>query len=207
MFKKIIKSAAAAQFASLLITAYIRLVYHTTRWTFIDREHFDAAAAEGKGVILAFWHNRLLMVPTLRNQTEKDVYMLISTHRDGKIIARAVQSFGVRSIRGSAANPKKPGKNKSGAPSDCTDDRGFEARRYSRSNTRRPSRAGRDSQSRDRAPCPDDRRPHYSRSLCNISSAPPCKLGPVFPCLTVFQRHLCGRAADPHRTREKRASH
>ena len=115
MLKRFAKTALAGQIASTFIGAYIRLVHSTSRWTFSGREHFDMAAAEGKGVILAFWHGRLLMVPTVRKLTDKRVFMLISAHRDGEIIARGVRSFGVEFIRGSTANPKKPGKNKSGA--------------------------------------------------------------------------------------------
>lgn len=115
MLKRFAKSAFAAKIASFLVSGYIRLVHGTSRWEFIGREHFDAAAATGKGVILVFWHGRLLMAPTVRGETDKRVFMLISAHRDGEIIANGVKSFGVEFIRGSAANPKKPQKNKSGA--------------------------------------------------------------------------------------------
>ena len=116
MLKRFAKSAAAARIASAAISAYIRLVHATSRWAFVGREHFEDAAAEGRGVILAFWHGRLLMTPTVRGETEQRVFMLVSAHRDGEIIANGVKSFGVEFIRGSAANPKKPEKNKSGAP-------------------------------------------------------------------------------------------
>ena len=116
MLKRFAKSAFAARTASAAINAYIRLVHATSRWEFVGRAHFEAAAAEGRGVILAFWHGRLLMTPTVRKETERRVFMLVSAHRDGEIIANGVKSFGVEFIRGSAANPKKPDKNKSGAP-------------------------------------------------------------------------------------------
>ena len=112
MLKKFLKSAFVLHAASALIGAYIRLVYATSRWTVIGREHVDAAQG---GAILAFWHGRLLMGAAIRRQTGRQVYMLISAHRDGEIIARGVSGFGVEYIRGSAANPNKPGKNKSGA--------------------------------------------------------------------------------------------
>ncbi len=115
MLKKFAKSAFAARLAALLIGAYIRLVNGTTRWTLIDREYFDEAAAEGKGVIFAFWHGRLMMSPRLCQETGRKVFMLISANRDGEIIANAVKSYDLEFIRGSAANPKKPGKNKRGA--------------------------------------------------------------------------------------------
>ncbi len=115
MFKKFAKSAFAAQLAATLIGAYIRLVIATTRWTIVDRKYFDQAEAEGKGVIFAFWHSRLMMAPRLCQETDRRVYMLISANRDGEIIANAVNSFDLSFIRGSAANPKKPKKNKGGA--------------------------------------------------------------------------------------------
>ena len=115
MLKRIVKSAFAMHVAAALIGLYIRLVYATSRWTLSGFEHFDAAAAQNKGVILAFWHGRLLMAASVRRETDRPVYMLISAHRDGEIITRAVSGFGIRFIRGSAANPNKPGKNKSGA--------------------------------------------------------------------------------------------
>ena len=116
MFKRIAKSAFAAKIASFAIGVYMRLVYKTSRWRFINLDRLRAAEAEGRGVVLAFWHGRMMMIGPARNMTEKQVYMLISTHRDGEIIANAVGGFGVKFIRGSAANPKKKDKNKSGAP-------------------------------------------------------------------------------------------
>ena len=116
MLKRFAKSRFAASLAATLIGAYIRLVIGTTRWTLVDREHFDEAARGGKGVIFAFWHGRLMLSPRLCKETERQVFMLISANRDGEIIANAVKSFDLSFIRGSAANPKKPGKNKRGAP-------------------------------------------------------------------------------------------
>jgi lysophospholipid acyltransferase (LPLAT)-like uncharacterized protein len=116
----LLKSAAASPFvtfmASGLIATYIRLVDATTRWSYVGREPIDSLLASDRGFILAFWHQRLLMVATLRRQTDRRVFMLISSHRDGEIIAKAVRPFGIEFIRGSAANPRKSFKNKGGAP-------------------------------------------------------------------------------------------
>ena len=110
------KSRIAARLASWLVAAYLRLLDATSSKTIVDRARFDDALAEGRGVILAFWHSRLIMTPFLRRYHERDAYMLISRHRDGDIIADGVKGFGVKFIRGSAANPLKPGKAKHGAP-------------------------------------------------------------------------------------------
>lgn len=113
---RILRSPLAGRIASGAIAAYIRLVEATSRSEFIGREHADALLRSDKGFILAFWHSRLLMGPAMRGETQKPVFMLISTHRDGEIIANAVKGFGVELIRGSAADPKKPDRDKSGAP-------------------------------------------------------------------------------------------
>jgi len=112
---KIPKSDWAARIASACIRLYIRLVNATTHWSYVGRAPVDALIEDRKGFILAFWHARLLMAPGVRKQTDKRVFMLISSHRDGEIIADAVAPFGIEFIRGSTANPKKQDKNKSGA--------------------------------------------------------------------------------------------
>ncbi len=53
----------------------------------------------GQHIIAAFWHQRLLMMPFVPHKGR--VGMLISQHRDGEWIARAVKLFGIDSIRGS----------------------------------------------------------------------------------------------------------
>lgn len=116
LIKRILRSSLTGRIASGAIAGYIRLVRITSRSEFIGREHADALLRSDKGFILAFWHSRLLMGPAMRGETQKPVFMLISTHRDGEIIANAVTGFGVELIRGSAADPKKPEKDKSGAP-------------------------------------------------------------------------------------------
>lgn len=115
MLKRLLRSRPAMRAAAWLIGAYIGLVYATSRWTLEGQSHVEEALKGGKGVILAFWHGRLLMAATVRKHTNARVFMLISAHRDGEIIAQGVRNFGIEFIRGSAANPKKPGKNKSGA--------------------------------------------------------------------------------------------
>ena len=116
MLKKILRHPWVVSLLSGLIGGYLRLVYRTTRWRFEGFEHFEAAAAQEKGVILAFWHGRLMMGASVRKQTDRRAFMLISAGQDGEIIARAIEPFGIECIRGSAANPKKRKKNKNGIP-------------------------------------------------------------------------------------------
>ncbi len=83
-----------------LIHLYIRFVYLTNRWTVEGGEVPRHLRAEDRSFIVAFWHGRLLMIP-MAWQRLAPMHMLISAHRDGRIIADAVTHFGVHSIAGS----------------------------------------------------------------------------------------------------------
>ena len=56
--------------------------------------------ADGQAFIGAFWHGRMLMIP-MAWQRMAPMHILISAHRDGRIIADAVAYFGVGAITGS----------------------------------------------------------------------------------------------------------
>jgi lysophospholipid acyltransferase (LPLAT)-like uncharacterized protein len=52
-----------------------------------------------KPSIIVFWHNRLLMMPLFIR--ERRFTMMISRHRDGELIARAIKFFPIECVRGS----------------------------------------------------------------------------------------------------------
>jgi hypothetical protein len=82
------------------IHLYIRFVYATNRWTVEGAEHPRRLREAGQPFILAFWHGRLMMIP-MAWQRLAPIHMLISAHRDGRIIADAVAHFGVQTVTGS----------------------------------------------------------------------------------------------------------
>ena len=82
------------------IQCYIRLIYRTNRWTVEGAEASHRRLAEGQALIGAFWHGRMLMMPMAWQRTAP-VHILISAHRDGRIIADAIAYFGVGAIAGS----------------------------------------------------------------------------------------------------------
>ncbi len=77
----------------------IRFIRFTMRIIFINDTVVRRWSEEGKQYILAFWHGRLLMMPY--SYPGKKISVLISRHRDGELIARAVGYFGIHSSRGS----------------------------------------------------------------------------------------------------------
>lgn len=71
----------------------------TIRKTIYHEEYPQQIWGQDQFVIAAFWHQRLLMMPFLPRKGK--VGMMISQHRDGEFIARAVKLFGIDSVRGS----------------------------------------------------------------------------------------------------------
>ncbi len=75
------------------------------RWTLRPRyqngDELFARWARGERVILAFWHDRLLLMPFAEHRRQR-VCILVSRHRDGELITRAVRPLGVETARGSS---------------------------------------------------------------------------------------------------------
>jgi lysophospholipid acyltransferase (LPLAT)-like uncharacterized protein len=98
--RRILRSFRLRRLLCWAISRYVRLVYLTNRWTVEGGDIPRRLCAEGRGFIGAFWHGRMLMIPLVW-QPLAPMHILISAHRDGRIIADAVARFGVSSITGS----------------------------------------------------------------------------------------------------------
>jgi hypothetical protein len=78
----------------------IRFLRFFLRIEFIGEEHPRAFWKRGEHVILAFWHDQLLlMVQGYRGPGAK---ILISASKDGELIARTMRWFGQGAVRGSS---------------------------------------------------------------------------------------------------------
>jgi hypothetical protein len=104
--KRLLRSKAVLRAAVAVIAAYIRLVYATSRWRAVGAEHPEAFWRTGRPYVGAFWHGRLLMMPRTW-QGRGAAHVLISQHRDGELIARAIAHFGLSSIRGSTRSGER----------------------------------------------------------------------------------------------------
>ena len=84
-----------------LTSSYIRWVKATSRWSTINAAGAEPAWRGEAPIIVAFWHNRLALMPYCW-QSSEPFHMLISGHPDGQLIARAVGAFGIKTIAGSS---------------------------------------------------------------------------------------------------------
>lgn len=91
-----------------LLGGYMTLVARTTRWTVRDAARIAPLIEGGKGVVVCFWHGRLMMSGSLwpKSAPQKPA-ILISRSTEGDVIARAAAHQGGTSIRGSSRNAKK----------------------------------------------------------------------------------------------------
>lgn len=92
-----------------IIVGYMWLVYLTSKKQFINHEKFLQAANSQMPVVIAFWHNRLMMMPFLarvaRKSNPKYKFMsLASHHGDGQFVGRVLTVFHFQNIYGSSQN-------------------------------------------------------------------------------------------------------
>lgn len=79
---------------------FLRGLERTIRWVEVNPEPARQLWMAGQRVILAFWHNRMLMAPFFYRG--RGLKILISRHTDGEIIRRVMLYFGFGSVRGSS---------------------------------------------------------------------------------------------------------
>lgn len=98
--KKFIKSEIGQKLLSWIGAFYIKFVYKTSTWKYINKQIMDDALKTGRPIIVCFWHQRLCMMPPFWTY-DKPFYMLLSSHSDGKLIARVLTYFNIESVYGS----------------------------------------------------------------------------------------------------------
>ena len=89
------------QFITYCASLYMRFVFRTTRWQHQGFEIPQRYVENNRGFVVCFWHSRLFLAvfgwtfPT-------PFSMIISSHKDGRLIAETVKHFGIRWITGSS---------------------------------------------------------------------------------------------------------
>ena len=91
---------AALSVVSRLSAGAISLLCGTLSIRMIGEEYLERAREGGRRVLYAFWHEGLLVATyAFRRQ---GIQVLVSQHRDGELIARAIERMGYGTIRGSS---------------------------------------------------------------------------------------------------------
>jgi lysophospholipid acyltransferase (LPLAT)-like uncharacterized protein len=100
-FKRLMTSSVVQRCVGFALALLLRLVKGTTRWTEHGFEHFDRLHAAKQPFVACFWHGRIMMTPFVW-RLPIPFQMLISSHRDGRLIAATVRNLNVDTIWGSS---------------------------------------------------------------------------------------------------------
>lgn len=79
----------------------VRLLAMTWRYEEVNAAPWRALRASKRAFILTLWHGHLL--PLTWRRRNEGITVMISQHRDGEIIARLVERWGCRTVRGSTS--------------------------------------------------------------------------------------------------------
>ena len=101
MLKKILQHNISQKFFGLLIAYYLKICFQTSSWNIKNEETILSLIKKKEKIIVCFWHSKLLMT-VFCWKYKNNFKMLISSHRDGKIISNAVSHFGIQTIVGSS---------------------------------------------------------------------------------------------------------
>jgi len=96
--KKIADSVWFNQAVEGLFAAYIRFAYRSSRWERSGFEEMDETLRSGTPVIVALWHQRLMMAPFLFDTSLGKVCTLTSSGRAGRMGGQIVARFGLETI-------------------------------------------------------------------------------------------------------------
>jgi lysophospholipid acyltransferase (LPLAT)-like uncharacterized protein len=98
------EAGGGAVLAGWAIAVALRLVYLTLRIRFVDRADIYARHARGERLVVAFWHDTIMLVPLLvtRLRWPGRVVAMLSQHRDAEIAGRALERLGIGTARGSS---------------------------------------------------------------------------------------------------------
>jgi len=80
----------------------VRLLGASLRLREVNRGTVESLWAAGMPLIYAVWHGRMLMLPYFYGRARR-VHVLASRSRDGELVSRFVEGFGVQVVRGSSS--------------------------------------------------------------------------------------------------------
>lgn len=109
--KRLLRHPAAQKLLAQLLGLYLAFALRTTRWRIEGAEHVVPHAA-GAPAVVAFWHERLPLMPMLwllarrspEGRTSRArAHVLVSRHRDGQFIGAVVSRFAVDVVLGSSS--------------------------------------------------------------------------------------------------------
>jgi len=98
VFSRLARSDFALSVAGFALASFYWLIGATNRRVLPAEPDFYAVFADDKPCIIALWHGEHFLVPFMK---VLPLNILITTHRDGEVLARGCGWYGLNCIRGS----------------------------------------------------------------------------------------------------------
>jgi lysophospholipid acyltransferase (LPLAT)-like uncharacterized protein len=96
-----IKDRLLLSIAPVLAAGVIRFLYWSVRTEIIGREHPQRFWDKRESMVFSFWHDQLLLMPMAYSGPGAQI--LISSSKDGELIARTIKYLGYDAVRGSSS--------------------------------------------------------------------------------------------------------
>ncbi len=115
MLKNLVRRPAVQSFVAWLLGQYLKFALGTMRWTLAGEANLLAFAAARRPAVVAFWHERLPLMPALvrmgrRHWPQARIHVLVSRHHDGRFIGKIMGCFDMRMVHGSTERAgERPG--------------------------------------------------------------------------------------------------
>ncbi|MEP3233611.1 MAG: lysophospholipid acyltransferase family protein [Hyphomicrobiales bacterium] len=113
--KRVLKSPTVLRTIGRTVAAYFKFVAVTSRAQNPMQPFFDEVAAD-EPAIFTFWHGEQFLIPTAIAK-KIDLACLVSRHGDGEMQAAALESYGLKTIRGSGGKNRAKTLKKGGVQS------------------------------------------------------------------------------------------
>lgn len=102
LLKRLQKTGFGQALLAWEISVYLLLLRATTRWRITRPAAAEALLDKEASFIACFWHGRLTTMRAAWNRHPSHFHMLISGHRDGAMVSRAMQRLGFPTVAGSS---------------------------------------------------------------------------------------------------------
>ncbi|MBQ3565305.1 MAG: lysophospholipid acyltransferase family protein [Alphaproteobacteria bacterium] len=99
--KELLKDERAEAIVAGVLSFFMRLSYVTTRWTVVGKEIPEEYHKKNIPFLVNLWHDRLMIAPCVWKWKRHPLHVLASSHRDGRLIAKVVENFGMPAVYGS----------------------------------------------------------------------------------------------------------
>lgn len=107
--KRLLRHPLTQRLLAWLLGLYLAFALRTTRWRLEGGEHLSGMMARPPGVV-AFWHERLPLMAVLWLRARRlpeavptRVHILVSPHRDGRLVGEIMRRFDVQVVLGSSS--------------------------------------------------------------------------------------------------------